>query len=331
VWKGLAVRFIVYGAGAVGGVVGGRLAEHGYNVVLIARGAHAEAMRRSGLTIESPDTTASIDVAVVLHPSELDFRADDVVLLGMKSQDTHAALLALRATAVASTPIVCLQNGVENERAALRLFENVYGINVMCPAGHLEPGVVQAFSSPVSGILDLGRYPSGVDDTAQQLAAALERATFVSEVRADIVRWKYAKLLMNLGNAVQALFGRAAARGPIGELVRAEGIACLTAAGIDFASAEEDRVRRGDLLQVRPIGDRERPGGSSWQSLERRTGAIESDYLNGEVVLLGRLHGVPTPANALLQRLAAEAAAAGAAPGSLPPDVFLQRLGATTH
>lgn len=324
------MRFIVYGAGAVGGVVGGRLAQHGNDVVLIARGAHAKAMQRSGFTIESPDTTSTVNAPVVTHPSELELRAEDVVLLAMKSQDTHDALLALRSVAASSTPIVCLQNGVENERAALRLFENVYGINVMCPAGHLEPGVVQAFSSPVSGILDIGRYPSSADGIAEEVAEALSGASFVSEARGDIMRWKYTKLLMNLGNAVQALCGRAAARGPIGELVREEGRRCLRAAGIDFVSAEEDRARRGDLLQVRPIGERERPGGSTWQSLERQTGAIETDYLNGEIVLLGRLHGVPTPANALLQQLAAEAAAARAAPGSLPPEVFLQRLEAGT-
>ena len=320
------MRFIVYGAGAVGGVVGGRLGEHGHDVVLIARGAHADAMRRSGLTIESPDVTTTVDVPVATHPSEVELGPDDVVLLAMKSQDTHDALLALRAAAPPSLPVVCLQNGVENERAALRVFERVYGINVMCPAGHFEPGVVQAHSTPLSGILDLGRYPSGADETAEAVAAALSASTFVSEVRDDIMRWKYAKLLMNLGNAVQALCGRAAARGPLGELVRAEGIACLEAAGIEFVSAEEDRARRGDLLRIGPIGDRERPGGSSWQSLERRTGAIESDYLNGEVVLLGRRHDVPTPANALLQQLAAEAAAARAAPGSLAPEVFLERL-----
>jgi 2-dehydropantoate 2-reductase len=256
------VRFIVYGAGAVGGVVGGRLAEHGHDVVLIARGAHAEELRRAGLTIESPDATSTVDVPVARDPSEIELRADDVVLLAMKSQDTHDALLALRRRAGPSTPVVCLQNGVDNERAAVRLFENVYGVNVMCPAGHLQP-----------------------------------------------------------------LYGRAAPRGPIGELVRAEGRACLQAAGIAFVSPEEDRARRGDLLHVRAIGDRERPGGSTWQSLARRTGAIETDYLNGEIVLLGRLHGVPTPANELLRQLALEAAAAGAVPGSLSPEDFLQRLG----
>lgn len=53
----------------------------------------------------------------------------------------------------------------------------------------------------------------------------------------------------------------------------------------------------------------------------------ESDYLNGEVVLLGRLHGVPTPVNALLQRLANELARTGAPPGSVPAETFFSLLG----
>lgn len=327
VWEGSAVRFVVYGAGAVGGVVGGRLAQHGSDVVLIARGAHADALRESGLTLEAPGETARIDVPSVKHPSEVAFGNAEVVLLAMKSQDTAAALLALRAHAPSSTSIVCLQNGVENERAALRLFANVYGINVMLPAAHLVPGVVQVFSSPVSGILDVGRFPSGTDAVAEQVAAALSAATFVSEPRPDIARWKYTKLLMNLGNAIQALCGREAARGRLRELVRAEGIACLRAAGVEFVGDEEERARRGDLLRFAPVGGGSRTGGSTWQSLERRTGAVETDYLNGEIVLLGRLHGVPTPANDLLQELTAELAAARADPGSLSEEELLERLG----
>ena len=64
--------------------------------------------------------------------------------------------------------------------------------------------------------------------------------------------------------------------------------------------------RRADLLQLGMIGGQTRPGGSSWQSLRRGTGDIETDYLNGEIVFLGRMHGVATPANAMIQRLARE-------------------------
>ena len=75
-------------------------------------------------------------------------------------------------------------------------------------------------------------------------------------------------------------------------------------------------MRRGDLLSLARVGGARRGGGSSWQSLARGLGSIETDYLNGEIVLLGRLHGVPTPANALVQRLADQAARQKARPGA---------------
>src|SRR5206468_12236552 len=164
-----------------------------------------------------------------------------------------------------STPETCQHNGLDNERTAHRRFANVYTYVVMVPAGHLEPGVLQTYSSPTSGILDLGRYPGGVDDVAAATAVAFRASTFDAEARPDMLRWKYAKLLTNLGNAVEAVCGPEARRGPLTKLAREEGVACLVAAGIDFASEEEDRARRGDLLHVRPIAGRRRPGGSSWQ------------------------------------------------------------------
>src|SRR3954471_18842375 len=153
------MRFIVYGAGAIGGVIGARLAQHACDVVLIARGAHRDAIRAHGLTIEWGDERLTLPIPVVATPDEVDFGSDDVVLLAMKSQDTRGALDKLAVVASPTVPVVCAQNGVANERAALRHFANVYAMCVMCPAMHLEPGVVQAYSSPVSGLLDLGRYP----------------------------------------------------------------------------------------------------------------------------------------------------------------------------
>jgi 2-dehydropantoate 2-reductase len=100
----------------------------------------------------------------------------------------------------------------------------------------------------------------------------------------------------------------------------------LSAAVLEAATAQEDRTRRADLLQLGTIAGQTRPGGSSWQSLRRGTGDIETDYLNGEIVLLGRLHGVPTPANALFQRLARELAIAHEAPGAIPAASILERL-----
>ena len=306
-------RFVIFGAGAVGGVIGACLHRAGREVVLVARGAHYEAIRDCGLRFVQHGDEHVLRVDAVDTVQRLTLTADDVVVLAMKTQHTLAALDDLDAVAPAGIAIVCAQNGVENERMALRRFEHVYAMCVMCPTGHLEAGVVEAYSAPITGLLDLGRYPAGSDDRAHAIAAALQAATFESLVRPDIMRWKYTKLLMNLNNALPALF----AAGTTGELaarVRAEAVAVLERAGIEYASEAEDLARRGDKMQTR-----NRTGGSTWQSLERGTGNAETGYLNGEIVLLGRLHGVPTPENERLVALMAEASRNRRPPGSYTP------------
>ncbi|HSK91466.1 MAG TPA: 2-dehydropantoate 2-reductase N-terminal domain-containing protein [Euzebyales bacterium] len=322
------MRFVVHGAGAVGGLVGARLHHAGRDVVLIARGAHREAMAAYGLRLDTPDGSVVLALPVVDHPGSLEWRAGDVVLLCVKSQDTAAALADLEATAPPDVPIVCLQNGVANEPAALRRFADVYGGVVMTPAAFIEPGVVIGYSAPTAGIIDVGRFPRGVGDLARDVRAALASAGFSSQPVGEIRRWKYRKLLSNLGNAAEALCGRSEAVAEIGRLATAEGETVLAAAGIEVASRDEDARRRADWIRIAPVAGRPRPGGSSWQSLHRATGSIETDYLNGEIVLLGRLHDVPTPCNGALRRLARRAVVEGWAPGALPVDELRAQLGA---
>ena len=319
------MRMIVYGAGAIGGLVGALLSEHGHDVVLIARGRHAEAVRTSGLTVLTPSGSRVVDVPVVTGPADARVERGDVVLLAMKSQHTRDALTELQGFAPASTPVVCLQNGVNSERAALRRFENVYGVCVICPATHLEPGVVESESASIPGLLDIGRYPVGVDGNTAVVSGALSEASFESVERPDIMRWKYRKLMNNLGNAIEVVC-RPPGRSEIRRMVVAEGEACLAAAGIEVASADEYAARRAGKLELRPVAGRTRGGGSSWQSVQRGTGSIESDYLNGEIALLGRLHGVPAPVNSLLQQLAGDIARRGGAPGAMSAEEFLARL-----
>jgi 2-dehydropantoate 2-reductase len=320
------VRLIVYGAGAIGGVLGARCHQHGTDVVLIARGDHLEAIRERGLTFESADESITLQIPVVGSPEEIRFAPGDVVVLAMKSQDTGAALDALRPLVPVAVPIVCAQNGVANERAALRLFPNVYGMCVMCPATHLEPGVVQAASTPVTGLMDVGRWPSGADELSDTLAATLTASSFSSVSREDIDRWKWGKLLLNLGNAVEALCGRDPESTRLVELARNEGVACLEAAGIEFVGPDEDAARRDGTLTPKPIAGARRGGGSTWQSLTRSLGSVETDYLTGEIVLIGRLSGIATPVNELLQRLVNEAARAHTAPGMRSAAEVLQLL-----
>ncbi|MFD9433109.1 ketopantoate reductase family protein [Streptomyces sp. NPDC060002] len=322
------MRYIIIGAGAIGGTVGGRLAEAGQEVVLVARGAHRAALTEGGLRLRVPQGELTYRLPVVDGPDALGtLRADDVLFLAVKTQDTEAALQVWGptpveggGTAAERLPLVCAQNGVESPRLALRRFRHVYGVCVWLPATHVEPGVVSAAGTPLTGILHLGRYPHGTDDTARRIAADLEKAHFEAPVVPDLSRWQYAKLLSNLGNALEAVSG------PVGDpeaealyaKVRAEGEAVLHAAGIAWASTEEQQALRGDKVTLVPLDGSPRGGGSSWQSLSRGAGTIEADHLNGEIALLGRLHGVPTPLNELLQRLANQFARDRRAPGSLP-------------
>jgi 2-dehydropantoate 2-reductase len=321
------MRFVVLGAGAIGGVVGARLAQAGREVVLIARGLHYEAIAVAGLTLETPRERITLRLPVVRAPDLVSFRPGDVVLLATKSQDTLAALEALRDAAPTDTPIVCLQNGVENERVASRSFSDVYGGVVMAPTAYLEPGVVQAYGAALTGQIDIGRYPNGVDDRCRALCETLQAARFASEPRADIMRLKHSKLIANLANAVQAICGEDPEADGLIERAREEGRAVLDAAGIDFDDRHVADMRgRWESWQVEEIAGSARAGGSTWQSVVRGASTVETDYLNGEIVLRGRLIGVPTPANELLQSLGRQTIRERRRPGWLAAEDILAQI-----
>ncbi|MEU3741400.1 2-dehydropantoate 2-reductase N-terminal domain-containing protein [Streptomyces sp. NPDC032198] len=322
------MRYIIIGAGAIGGTVGGRLAESGHDVVLVARGAHYEAVRERGLRVRTSDGTREHRLPVIQTPAELgELRPDDVLFLAVKTQDGEAALDAWSGRPVAGggtagevLPLVCAQNGVESERIALRRFRRVYGMCVWLPATHVEPGSVSAAGAPYTGILHIGRYPKGTDDTARLVAADLEKSKLLAPVVADVMRWKYGKLLSNLANAIEAVTGPLSGDEAVAlyRRARAEGEAVLAAADIEAVSEQEQKETRGDRIRLEPLDGSARGGGSSWQSLSRGTGTIEADYLNGEIALLGRLHGVPTPVNDALQTVANAFARERRAAGSMP-------------
>src|SRR5689334_10560392 len=262
------MHWLVYGAGAVGGVLGARMHDAGLDVTLVARGAHLAAIRSHGLTVAAPDGECTVDVPAVGSAAEADLARPTTVLLAVKSHQTDAAVADLVDALPERSPVVSLQNGVANEPTLLRFFADVQGVCVMMPASHLEPGVVEQHCAPVPGILDVGAVPGGVTGTTRRVADAFTAAGFVSEPRADILAWKRRKLMMNLGNAVQACCGDDDPdAGRLLEAVGAEGERALAAAGLRVVSAQEDRERRGTILQRREPAGRPRRGGSSWQSL----------------------------------------------------------------
>jgi 2-dehydropantoate 2-reductase len=187
---------------------------------------------------------------------------------------------------------------------------------VYAPCQFLEPGRVSIHAEPILGRLDVGRHPEGVDEVAEGVARDLTAAGFDARAEPRILRLEHGKLLTNLGNALQALGGRAALGSPLFRALQEEAEACYRAAGIDFAPLDELRERYASVQDL-PVAGVLRAGGSSWQSLARGTGVIETGFLNGEIVRLGERHGVPTPYNRRLVELAERAASEGWPPERL--------------
>jgi 2-dehydropantoate 2-reductase len=311
------MRIIVYGVGAIGGTVAAALALSGQDVIGIARGPQLEAIRSSGLLLRTPEKAIRAQFPCVSDPTEIAFRSDDAILLTMKTQDTIRALERLRAAGVAEQPIFCVQNGVANERFALRRFPNVHGVTVMMPSNFATPGEVSAFSMPRHGIFDVGRYPNGSDSSDDGLARALDAANIGAFVMPDVMQSKYGKLLLNLNNILEAALGLDADLKRFASLVRAEAEAVYAAAGIAWQDVGNSDPRREQMMRPAPIEGVSRSGGSSTQSLARGAGSIETDYLNGEIVLLGRLHGIPVPANTFFLDLSARMIREKLKPGAI--------------
>lgn len=333
------MRFIVIGAGSVGGTIGGALAESGHEAVLVARGSHLDALRADGLTLVTPSRTLRPSVRSVGGPDELTLSPEDVLVLAVKSQDTLPLLVRWGAqsvrgggTAGERLPLVCAQNGVANEYNALRYFERVYGACLWLPATLAAPGVVVAEAVPGFGIIDLGRIgrpaaPAGsaIDATSLALAEVLNGAGFAAYAATDVLPWKYGKLLRNLSNALQAACGRTSAPAAL-ELTRlavAEGKAVYRAAGIEYVNLKAAYAERGDRFSVADIPEYPRGGGSTWQSLKRGL-TVEVDYLNGEVVALGRLYGVACPVNECLRKVVNSLAGSRSQPGGFSPELVLK-------
>jgi 2-dehydropantoate 2-reductase len=319
------MRYVIVGAGAIGGVLGGRLAQHSaHPPLLIARGRHGEAIASRGLRLRSPDDDTVIRVPVAAGPDEVSLQIDDVLIFATKTQSVELALREwvdqpvfdgahAAGTAGELLPAFMALNGVESERIALRYFARVFGVCVWLPGVYLTPGEVAVRIAPSSGTFIIGRCPSDDSSADADLLATLRADWTASTFRIflvdDVARWKHRKLLSNLGNVLQALLGPDAPVSDINAQLRQEAEQIFRSAGIAWASAAEEETWRADAFDVRPIAELGPVAGSSWQSLQRGTNSIETDYLNGEIVLLARQLGLGAPLNAVVQRLARRAAA----------------------
>jgi len=318
-------RYIIYGAGAIGGTVGGHLALRGHEVVLVARAAHVHALRAAGLRFVTPDGEHTLRLPATSNPAELAWTEHDVVFLCVKGQDTVGALRDLTAVA-GDVPVFCFQNGVRNETIAAGYVRRVYGVMVHVGGVYLRPGEVVCRRDP-PGSLVLGAYPDGMDDLVNEVGAGLSSAGFRVLVTPDVMPYKWGKLVGNLANAIGAATDGKDPGGRIAKAVRAEALALVAEAGIRAVSWEEAQAQHPELATPDRGEVAIKAHSSTWQSLMRGTGSIETDFLNGEIVRLAARLGKQAPLNAALLSVAEEMAARGDRPGAYTPDQLAARLG----
>ncbi|HLZ26751.1 MAG TPA: 2-dehydropantoate 2-reductase N-terminal domain-containing protein [Chloroflexota bacterium] len=321
------MRFVVFGAGAIGSGLGGHLHRTGQDALLVGRAAHVERIRRDGLRLITADETHTVQVPAVSRAEDIGFTHDDVVLLCVKSQDTDRALVDIRAAGgdPRSLPILCCQNSITNEPAAARYFQRIYGVLIVVPGIFLEPGVVHNNSLNNAGFIEIGQFPVGVDALCHEVARAFSAASYAAYANPKVMATKAGKMFSNLGNAMGAITDGQGDSTRFMFQVRAETERCFQAAGVEYEPPDTFDQRSREQHRQSPLPAGVRNLGSSWQSLQRGLGSIEADFLNGEIVRLGRLHGIPTPYNEVLQEVANAMAAGRDKPGKFSPD-DLERL-----
>ena len=308
------MRFIIYGAGGIGSIMGGHLARTGHDVVLIGRPGHVDAINKNGLRLITPTGTHVLEIPAVTGPGQLSFNEDDVVFLCMKGQDTEGAVLDLSAV-TRDVPVFCFQNGVRNEEIAAQYFSKVYGVMVRVGAVYLTDGEVIARRDP-PGWYIIGRYPEGSDELAEIIAEKLRTAGYLTKTTQDVMPYKWGKLITNLGNAVGAITdGTWESMRPIFSAVAEESRAIVDKAGINWISQEKVAQDWPEITApLRGELDTEAQS-STWQSLARHQGSVETEFFNGEIVRIARKLGLPAPLNEKLVLISKEMAANHELPG----------------
>ena len=287
-------KIAVMGAGGVGCYYGAMLARAGGDVMLVGRAQHVEAVRRSGLRLE----TKAFDEPVRLNASTdaEAVRGAKLVLFSVKSPDTEAAGRAMAPYLERDAAIVSLQNGVDNaERLAATLGREVIPAVVYVAVEMAGPGHVRHHGR---GELVIGRAgPSA------RIASAFGDAGVPVEVSGNVAGALWAKLIVNCAyNALSAI-----TQLPYGRLVQGAGIPEV------MRDVVEECLAVARACKVEVVGDMHQgveriaqtmPGqlSSTAQDLARGKNS-EIEHLNGFVVRKGEVLGVPTPANRTLVAL----------------------------
>jgi 2-dehydropantoate 2-reductase len=331
----MSTRYVIYGAGALGMLLGAGLAEAGATVLLIGhnRLLDGQQLTAEGIVIEAPAgrrVVRGLNVASSL--GEVTAHSEDVLLLGVKAWAAADAVQALRERYDESTPFVTFGAGVRNEEIAAQRFRRVYGLLVPLDPVWVAPGVVAPLAERP---LWLGGYPLGLDAIGERIASDLRAAGWHVEIPGSILAVKWNQLVLDLNQATLALLGLPLSQALVtpgvpslmaevieeaGRVLAAAGMA-VDSSGHDLSfSACESLLRQAgestlhqqsSALSISSLGA---CSSMSWD-LEWRRGQTEAGFLNGEILLLGEKHQVPTPLNATLLSLVDRMAADQLPPG----------------
>jgi 2-dehydropantoate 2-reductase len=315
-----AVRICIYGAGSIGCYLGGRLQAAGAEIGLVGRARVGDELRAHGLMLSDYRQRSER-----VPPDRIDFSTEasaaasaDVVLVTVKSAATAEAARELDAVLRPDTIVISFQNGVRNAEllaqrlAPRRVLAGMVPFNVIARG----PG---AFHQGSSGALELARAP-GLD----ALVEACRRAELPLSLRDDMRGVQWAKLLLNLNNAINALSGLPL-KSELAQrdfrrclaLAQQEGLQWLARAGIrparltalpaawlprvlDVPDAWFARLGR-TMLEIDPLAR------SSMADDLAAGRATEIDWINGEIVQLAAAQGGAAPVNARLCALVHEA------------------------
>ncbi|MCJ7604514.1 MAG: 2-dehydropantoate 2-reductase [Dehalococcoidales bacterium] len=320
------MRHIIYGAGGIGSIMGGHLVRTGHEAVLIGRPGHVNAINKNGLKLVTPTGTHSVQIPAVTAPDQLEFRPDDVILLCVKGQDTEGAMRDLK-KCVDDIPVFCFQNGVRNEEIVSEYFARVYGVMVRVGAVYLTDGEVIARRDP-PGWYIIGRYPTGTDDLAEAVAVDLREAGYFIKTVTDAMPYKWGKLMANLGNAVGAITnGSWESTGAIYRAVADEARAVVEKAGIEVVSQEQVAKDWPEITAPLKGQLNTEAQSSTWQSLARHQGDVETEFLNGEIVRVAARLGMKAPLNEKFVSITKEMAARHETPGKYTPEELSGMLG----
>jgi len=292
------MKYAVMGVGGVGGYFGARLAADGNEVAFIARGAHRKAMETDGLTVLSANGDIRLDKPWVSDDmAEIGFC--DYVLFCVKLWDVDAAAEQIRPLVARDTAVLPFQNGVtvEDRLSEILAPGNVMGATAQIAAAIERPGVIR-HSGAMARIV-FGERDGSRSWRQDALLAACEGAGIEAKASAEIDKDIWRKFVFLAPMAGATCFYRA----PIGPILAdperrarlaamiAEAVAVGRAKGILLApdTAERTLGFMDDLpgdMKTSMLGDLEHG---------RR---LELEWLNGEIVRLGRELGVATPENA---------------------------------